>query len=66
MGLFDFEYDDADDADAERLRDLVAAYEGGEATYFDSHDLEEIASHYYEQERFEDALAVVDLSLIHI
>ena len=61
MGLFDFEFDDAGDAaDSERLNELVSAYETGVSTYFDSHALEEIATHYYEQGRFEDALGAIE------
>ena len=60
-----FEFDDFDEGrEDDALNDLIAAYEasqeeGGNA-YFDSEALEEIATHYFEQGRFETALDVID------
>ena len=63
--MFDYEYDDA--AGDHGIDELIAAYEasateGGRA-YFDSEDLEHIATFYFERGRLDDALAVVDRQL---
>ena len=63
MGSFDFGYGDMDgddEASDDRLSDLVRAYESDASGFFDSHALEAVATHYYELDRFEDALGAVD------
>ena len=65
MSMFDFEFDDHEDPiDGLRLGDVVESYERARENdsggYFDSETLEDIATFYFEQERFEEALEVID------
>ena len=61
MSTFDFGFDDFEDSPREGyLKELVAAYEDDPSSYFDSGDLEEIASFYFEDGRMEKALEVID------
>ncbi|RMF59413.1 MAG: tetratricopeptide repeat protein, partial [Bacteroidetes bacterium] len=62
MSMFDFEFDDFEDFSGEsRIEDLVTSFEEqGESAYFDSDTLEDIATYYFEEGRFEDALRVID------
>ena len=58
MSTFDFGFDDFEDSPREgHLKELVAAYEDDPSSYFDSGDLEEIASFYFEDGRIEKAAA---------
>ncbi|MCH8276615.1 MAG: tetratricopeptide repeat protein, partial [Bacteroidetes bacterium] len=65
MSMFNFEFEDLEDyKDDNRLKDLAASFEKrGESAYFDSDTLEEIATFYFEQGRYEDSLRVVDRML---
>ena len=60
MSSFNFGFDDFEDSkDKRRLEDLAAHFEReGRSVYFDSDTLEEIASYYFEQGRFEESLGV--------
>ena len=60
--MFDFGFDNFDDSSSNaRLQELVDAYEThGTNAYFDSNELEAVATYYYEQGAFENALAVID------
>ena len=65
MSMFNFEFEDFEDSkDDGRLENLAASFEvEGESAYYDSETLEEIATYYFEQGRFEEALSVVDRML---
>ena len=65
MSMFDFEFDDYEDPiEGLRLDEVVKSYERaqkiGSGEYFDSETLEDIATFYFEKERFEDALGAID------
>ena len=60
MSMFEFGFEE-EFTDEGRLNDLIAAYEErGESAYFDSDALEDIATHYFEQGRLDQALTVID------
>ena len=66
--MYEFdEFDEPEDSEADGLRDLIEAYEHslgeGAAAWFDSEDLEQIATFYFEAGRVEEALAVVSRQL---